>query len=77
MKKFLTTCTNCFMHNMLAKIFMLVKVCDICQETIIKSLKNNYARIPVYYSPMESLLVDIKFLMKGFGDFNSLLVATG
>ena len=62
---------------MLAKICMFVKACDICQKTKIKFLQHRPypLRIPVDYSWIESLLVDIKFMPKGFDGLNYFLVA--
>ena len=51
---------------------------DICQRTKLKSLKTSpyHQRIPVDYSPKESMSVDIIFMSKGLDNFKYLLVAT-
>ena len=66
------------MHSMLAKIHIFVKACNMCQRTRNKLLKNRpfHPRIPIDYSIMEYLSLDIKFMPKGFNDFKYLLAAT-
>ena len=61
---------------MLTEKCMFAKECDICQGMQMKLLKNRpfHLRIPVYYSLMESLSVDIKLMLKDFADFKYLLV---
>ena len=71
-------CKNYFMCMMLAKTHMLVKAYNICQITNIQLLRHIhlYPRIPVDYSPMESLSIDLKVMLKRFDDFEYLFVAT-
>ena len=56
---------------------MLIKVCDICQGTKIKALKNKttYPKILDYFL-MESLSVSILCVPEGLDNFKYLLVAT-
>ena len=44
----------------------------------LKYTKNQpvYGRIPVYYAPMQDLLIDIKTMPQAFGGYHLLLVIT-
>ena len=57
---------------------MITKPCDICQRAQIYFVQNrlHHPRIPMGYSPMECLSVDMKFMPNGLDDFKHLLVAT-
>ena len=50
-----------------------LKAFDICQQAEIKNRPFHHI-IPVDYSPMKNLSVDIKFMPIGFYDFKYLLV---
>ena len=63
-----TTCKTCLQkYECLSELVIYAK-------TKIKSLKNRPypLRIPMDYSPMKSLPVDIKFMAKGFDDLTYL-----
>ena len=64
---------NYLKYNILSKICMFVKACDICQGTKIKSIKIDISNSGYLdYTLMESLTVGIKSMPKGSDDFKYL-----
>ena len=56
------------MYDMLAKICMFLKVCDICLRAKVKLLKSRPLHLGILMdnSPTESLSFDIKFMSNMF-----------
>ena len=55
---------------------MFVKAYIICQKERAKPHRSCHPKIPINYSPMESLTVGIKLMPLRFDDFRHLLVVT-
>ena len=60
------------------KVKRYIEVCHICLKTKPKYMKNRpvYARIPVNYTLMQDLSIDIKMMPQAFGGYYLLLVIT-
>ena len=60
------------------KVKRYIKVCHTCLKTKPKYKKNRpvYGRIPVDYTPMKDLSIDIKMMPQAFGGYHFLLVIT-
>ena len=67
-----------FIHNLMNKIKRYVEACHTCLKTKSKYMKNRpiYGRIPVDYTPMQYLSIDIKTMPQVFGGYHLLLVIT-
>ena len=67
-----------FIHNLMNKVKRYIEVCHTCLKTKPKYMKNGpvYGRIPVEYTPMQDLLIDIKTMPQAFGGYHLLLVIT-
>ena len=67
-----------FIHNLMNKVKRYIEACHTCLKTKPKYMKNQpiYGRIPVDYTPMQDLLVDIKTMPQAFGGYHLLLVIT-
>ena len=60
------------------KVKRYIEVCHICLKTKPKFTKNKPVnrRIPVDYTPMQDLSIDIKTMLQAFGGYHLLLVVT-
>ena len=60
------------------KVKRYIEACHICLKTKLKYKKNRpvYSRIPVDYTPMQDLSIDIKMMPQSFGGYHLLLVIT-
>ena len=60
------------------KVKRYIEVCHTCLKTKPKYMKNRpvYRRIPVDYTPMQDLSIDIKTMPQAFGGYHLLLVMT-
>ena len=60
------------------KVKRYIKACHMCLKTKPKYKKNRpiYGRIPVDYTPMQDLSIDIKHMATAFGGYRYLLVIT-
>ena len=60
------------------KVKRYIEVCHTCLKTKPKYKKNRpvYGRIPVDYTPMQDLSIDIKMMPQAFGGYHLLLVIT-
>ena len=67
-----------FIHNLMNKVKRYIEVCHTCLKTKPKYKENRpvYGRIPVDYSPMQDLSIDIKMMPQAFGVYHLLLVIT-
>ena len=67
-----------FIHNLMNKVKRYIKACHTCLKTKPKYMKNRpiYGRIPVDYTPMQDLSIDIKMMPQAFGGYHLLLVIT-
>ena len=67
-----------FIHNLMNKVKRYIETCHTCLKTKPKYMKNRptYGRIPVDYTPMQNLLIDIKMMPQTFGGYHLLLVIT-
>ena len=67
-----------FIHNLMNKVKRYIKACQTCLKTKPKYMKNRpiYGRIPVDYTPMRDLSIDIKTMPQAFGGYHLLLVIT-
>ena len=67
-----------FIHNLMNKVKRYVEACHICLKTKPKYKKNRpvYSRIPVDYTPMQDLSIDIKMMPQAFVGYHLLLVIT-
>ena len=67
-----------FIHNLMNKVKRYIEACHTCLKTKLKYMKNQlvYSRIPVDYSPMQELSIDIKTMPQAFGGYHLLLVIT-
>ena len=64
-----------FIHNLMNKVKRYIEACHTCLKTKPKYMKNRpiYCRIPVDYTPMQDLSIDIKTMPQGY---HLLLVIT-
>ena len=60
------------------KVKRYVEMCHIYLKTKLKYKKNRpvYGKIPVDYTPMQGLSIDIKMMPQAFGGYHLLLVIT-
>ena len=60
------------------KVIRYIESCHTCLKTKPKYKKNRpvYSRIPVDYTPMQDLSIDIKMMPQAFGGYHFLLVIT-
>ena len=60
------------------KVKRYIEACHICLKTKLKYMKNRpvYGRIPIDYTPMHNLSIDIKTMPQAFGGYHLLLVIT-
>ena len=67
-----------FIHNLMNKVKRYIEACHTCLKTKHKYKKNRpvYSRIPVDYTPMQDLSIDIKMMPEAFGGYHLLLVIT-
>ena len=67
-----------FIHNLMNKVKRYIEACHTCLKTKLKYTKNQpvYGRIPVDYSPMQDLSIDIKTMPQAFRGYHLLLVIT-
>ena len=67
-----------FIHNLMNKVKRYIEACHTCLKMKPKYMKNRpvYGRIPVDYTPMQDLLIDIKTMPQAFRGYNLLLVIT-
>ena len=67
-----------FIHNLMNKVKRYIEACHTCLKTKLKYMKNQpvYGRIPVDYTPMQDLSIDIKTMPQAFGGYHLLLVIT-
>ena len=77
-KTFLTIQKQFHFPNMLPKLQRYIEVCTICQRSKPKRTAQcpYYGRIPVDYVPCKNLAVDLKSMLKGFLNYEHLLIAT-
>ena len=64
-----------FIHNLMNKVKRYIEVCHTCLKTKPKYKKNRpvYSRIPVDYTPMQDLSIDIKMMPQAFGGYHLLI----
>ena len=69
---------KCFIHNLMNKVKRYIEGCHTCLKTKPECKKNRlvYGRIPVDYTPMQDLSIDIKMMSQAFGGYHLLLVIT-
>ena len=67
-----------FIHNLMNNVKRYIKACHTCLKTKPKYKKNRpiYGRIPIDYTPMQDLFIDIKHMTTTFGGFHYPLVIT-
>ena len=67
-----------FIHNLMNKVKRYIEACHICLKTKPKYMKNRpvYGRIPIDYTPMQDLSIDIKTMPQAFRGYHLLLVIT-
>ena len=67
-----------FIHNLLNKVKRYIEACRTCLKTKPKYKKNTpvYGIIPIDYTPMQDLSIDIKMMPQAFGGYHLLLVIT-
>ena len=67
-----------FIHNLMNKVKRHIEACHICSKMKPKYMKNRpvYGRIPVDYTPMQDLSIDIKTMLQAFGGYHLLLIIT-
>ena len=60
------------------KVKKYIEACHTCLKTKPKYMKNRpvYGRIPVDYTPMQNLSIDIKTMPQALGGYHLLLVIT-
>ena len=65
-----------FINNLMNKVKRYIEACQICLKTKPKYMKNRpvYGRIPVDYTPMQDLSIDIKTMLQAFRGYHLLLV---
>ena len=67
-----------FIHNLMNKVKRHIGACHTCLKMKPKYKINRpvYSRIPVDYTPMQDLSIDIKSMPQAFGGYHLLLVIT-
>ena len=67
-----------FIHNLMNRVKRYIEACHTCLKTRPKYKKNRpvYGRIPVDYTTMQDLSIDIKTMAQTFGGYHLLLVIT-
>ena len=67
-----------FIHNLMNKVKKYIEACHTCLKTKPKYMKNQpiCSRIPVDYTSMQDLSIDIKMMPQAFGGYHLLLVIT-
>ena len=67
-----------FIHNLMNKVKRYIEACHICLKMKPKYMKNRpvYGRIPIDYTPMQDLSIDIKTMLQAFRGYHLLLVIT-
>ena len=67
-----------FIHKLMNKVKRYIEACHTCLKTKPNYRKNRpiYGRIPVDYTPMQDLSIDIKHMPTAFGGYQYLLVIT-
>ena len=67
-----------FIHKLMNKVKRYIEACHTCLKTKPNYRKNRpiYGRIPVDYTPMQDLSIDIKNMATAFGGYQYLLVIT-
>ena len=67
-----------FIHNLMNKVKRYIEACHICLKTKSKCMKNRpvYGRIPIDYTPLQDLSIDIKTMPQAFRGYHLLLVIT-
>ena len=67
-----------FIHNLMNKVKRYIEAYHTCLKTKPKYMKNQpvYGRIPVDYTHMQDLSIDIKTMPQAFGGYHLLLVIT-
>ena len=65
-----------FIHNLMNKIKRYIDACHTCLKMKPKYMKKGpvYGRIPVDYTPMQDLSINIKTMWQAFGGYHLLLV---
>ena len=65
-------------HNLMNKVKRYIEACHICLKAKPKYTKNRpvYGWIPVDYTPMQDLSIDIKTMSQAFGGYHLLLIIT-
>ena len=69
---------KCFIHNLMNKVKRYIEACHIYLKMKPKYMKNRpvYGRIPIDYTPMQDLSIDIKTIPQAFRGYHPLLVIT-
>ena len=67
-----------FIHNLMNKVKRYIEACHTCLKMKPKYMKNRpvYGRIPIDYTPMQDLSIDIKTIPQAFRGYHLLLVIT-
>ena len=67
-----------FIHKLMNKVKRYIEACHTCLKTKPKYMKNQpvYGRIPVDYTSMQDLSIDIKTMPQAFGGYHLFLVIT-
>ena len=67
-----------FIHNLMNKVKRYIEACHTCLKMKPKYMKNRpvYGRIPIDYTPMQDLSIDINTMPQSFGGYHLLLVIT-
>ena len=67
-----------FIHNVMNKVKRYIEACPMCFKTKPKYKKNRpvYGRIPIDYTLMQDLSINIKHMPTAFGGYQYLLVIT-
>ena len=67
-----------FIHNLMNKVKRYIEACHTCLKIKPKYMKNTlvYGRIPIDYTPMQDLSIDIKTMAQAFRGYHLLLVIT-
>ena len=65
-------------QNLMNKVKRYIEACHTCLKTKPKYKKNRpvYGRIPIDYTPMQDLSIDIKHMPMALGGYHYLLVIT-
>ena len=67
-----------FIHNLMNKVKRYIEACHTCLKTKPNYKKNRpvYSRVPIDYTVMQDLSIDIKHMPIAFGGYKYLLVIT-